>query len=176
MQQIKFKKAFTLVELLLAIFLVALASYFVFSTPRGATTPKVEINATNLPFYLQENLIGEGELICVGKNCKECYYLSNGPKKAGLFPLNIKVYNEYIIDANDNPQKIELGRFNDKKVCLRIRHYKNGSISPVILDIGKKYLFIGSYFKEGKIFDSLNDAIEYWLNGSDKLRNKGEWY
>jgi len=176
MQQIKFKKGFTLVELLLAIFLVSLMAYFVFSTPRGATKPKVEINATNLPFYLQENLTGNGELICVGKKCNECYYLLNGPKKAGAFPLNIKVYEEYIIDRNENPQKIELGRFNDKKVCLRIRHYKNGSISPVILDIGKKYLFIGSYFKEGKIFDSLNDAVEYWLNDSDKLRSKGEWY
>jgi prepilin-type N-terminal cleavage/methylation domain-containing protein len=176
MQQINFKKGFTLVELLLAIFLVSLMAYFVFSTPRGATMPKIEINATNLPFYLQENLKGDGELICVGKSCKECYFLTNNSVAKASFPLNIKVLNQYIIDRNENPIKIKRGRFNDKPICLRIYHYKNGSISPTILETTKNYLFIGSYFKEGKEFSSLNDAIEYWLNDSDKLRSKGEWY
>ena len=177
MQQIGLKRGFTLVELLLAIFLVSLFAYFVFSTPGEYKKQTIEINATNLPNFLQKNLSGNGELVCVNK-CKRCYYLTaNGAQIDTTFPLNVRVFNEYIIDKNSNPQKIELGRFKDSKVCLRLRHYQNGSISPVILDLGDSFLFIGSYFKDGAEFNSLNDAVEYWLKDSaNTLRSRGEWY
>jgi len=141
----KNRQAFTLVELLLAIFLVGLFAYFVFATPT---------------------------------KCKECYYVTNlaKPQNAPM-PLVLNVKAEYILDRNSNPEKLELGRFDDKKVCMRLRHYKNGSISQVILDLGDKFLFIPSYFGKGKEFNSLNEAVSWWVKDSqNSLRSRGEWY
>ena len=171
------KTAFTLLELLIAIFLFSLLAYFVFSKPISVTKPKLEVNASNLPSYLQKNLNGNGEIVCINK-CKECYYVTNlaKPQNAPM-PLVLNVKAEYILDRNNNPLKLELGRFNDKKVCLRFRHYKNGSISQVILDLGDKFLFLPSYFGEGKLFNSLNDAADWWVKDSqNSIRSRGEWY
>ncbi len=178
MQQIKsFRGGFTLVELLLAIFLVGLFAYFVFATPSDIKEQKEVITISNFPKFLQKSLNGDGELICI-KNCKECYYLTNSAKTTNTsIPIPLNVVNEYILDKNDNPVKLDLGRFKDKKICMRLRHYKNGSISQVILDLGGKALFIPSYFGEGKEFDSVDDAASWWVKDSQNaLRSKGDWY
>ena len=171
------RRAFTLVELLLAIFIVSLFAYFVFATPTPVAKERVEVNASNLPSYLQKNLNGNGEVVCINK-CKDCYYVTNSAKPQNApMPLVLSVRAEYILDRNNNPQKLELGRYNDKKICLRFRHYKNGSISQVILDLGNKFLFLPSYFGEGKLFNSLNDAADWWVKDSqNSIRSRGEWY
>ncbi len=171
------RAAFTLIELLVTIFLMTLLTYFVFSKPRIETKAKVEVNATTLPNYLQKNLNGNGEVVCTNK-CKDCYYITNSAKAQNApMPLMLNVKAEYILDKNGNPQKIELGRYKDKKVCLRFRHYQNGSISQVILDLGDKFLFLPSYFGDGKLFNSLNDAADWWSKDSqNSLRSRGEWY
>lgn len=171
-------RAFTLFELLIVIFLASLMAYFIFSTPMGPRDEKIEVNATTLPEFLRKNLYGNGELVCVNK-CSKCYYLSGASKKEFVLPLSLHVSSEYILDKNDNAQKIELGRFKDKKVCLRIRHYKNGAISQVILELngGSSFLFLPAYFGEGKEFFTLNDAVSWWLRNNYKgLDSRGSWY
>ena len=177
MQQIEFKRGFTLVELLLAIFLVGLFAYFIFATPGKYKEPKEVVTVSNLPRFFQKNLSGDGEVVCIN-DCKECYYITNSqnPQNAPI-PLVLKVKNEYILDKNNNPQKVDLGRFKDKKVCMRFRHYKNGSISQVILDLGDKVIFIPSYFGEGKEFGSISEAADWWVKDSqNQLRSRGDWY
>ncbi|NPA50746.1 MAG: prepilin-type N-terminal cleavage/methylation domain-containing protein [Epsilonproteobacteria bacterium] len=177
MYKIENRSGFTLVELLLAIFLVSLFAYFVFATPRTFEEPKVEVNITNLPQFLQTNLKGDGELVCIN-NCKECYFLTGSIKSPSPipFPLALKVENEYILDRSDNPVKIERGRFKDQKVCLRLRHYKNGSISQVILELEDRYIFIPSFFGEGKEFGSLGEAADWWIKDNKKFDSKSNWY
>ena len=178
MQQIKsFKRGFTLVELLLAIFLVGLLSYFVFSGVGESKKPSEVVTIANLPRVLQKNLNGDGEMVCVNK-CSKCYYITNASKAQNApLPLSLKVTNEYILDKNDNPVKVDMGRLDDEKVCMRLHHYKNGSISQVILEVNKEYIFIPSYFGEGKKFGSLSDAVSYWLKSSQgKLESRGDWY
>jgi prepilin-type N-terminal cleavage/methylation domain-containing protein len=172
------RSGFTLIELLIAIFLVSLLSYFVFSTPRAFKEAKIEINETNLPQHLRASLQEDGELICVN-SCKECYYFyttSTGPKKF-KFPLPPStIQGVYILDPNNNPVKVDLGRFRDKKVCLRLYHYKIGSISQVILELKDSYLFMPAYFGEGKTFGTLGEAVDWWLKDNDKISSKSSWY
>ncbi len=178
MQQIKdIRRGFTLIELLLAILLVGLFAYLVFATPGTIEKPKEVVNISNLPRVLQKNLSGNGELICINK-CKTCYYVS-GSQQSNQFslPMKLEVINEFILDKNSNPVKLDLGRYKDKKICMRLRHYKNGSISQVILDLGSSVIFIPSYFGKGKEFGSVNEAAKWWVRDSqDMLRSKGDWY
>ena len=178
MQQIKsFRSGFTLIELLLAIFIVSLFAYIVFATPSKFQKPKEKVTISNFPHFLQKNLHGDGELVCI-KNCTECYYVSNSaePQSAPL-PIPMNVIAEYILDRNGNHQKLDLGRYKDKKICLRLRHYKNGSISQVILELKDRALFIPSYFGEGKSFDSVDQAAFWWLEDTQHgLKSQGEWY
>ncbi len=179
MKNIKIKKGFTLIELLLAILLVSLFAYFVFATPTPVTAAKEEVNVTNLPSYLQRNLPGNGELVCIKSNerCSDCYYFTPSGIRDYSLPLSLKINAEYTLDKNNNPQKIDLGRYKDKKVCLRLRHYKNGSISQIILNVNNKFLFIPSYFGDGMLFDSLNEAGDWWVRESvNALQNRSEWY
>jgi len=177
MQQIKFKRGFTLVELLLAIFLVGLFAYFIFATPGKYKEPKEVVTISNLPRFFQKKLSGDGEVVCINK-CKECYYITNSKDAATApIPMVLNVKNEYILDKNDNPVKLDLGRFKDKKVCMRFRHYKNGSISQIILDLGDKVIFLPSYFGEGKEFGSISEAADWWIKDSQgTLRSRGDWY
>jgi len=176
MQQIK--KGFTLFELLIVILLMGLVVFFVFSTPSVPKTRTEAITLETLPKFFRSNLQGYGELVCINK-CSSCFYL-NGSIKPQSFslPLQLKIKNVYILDRSDNAQKIEYGRFKDKKVCLRLKHYKNGSISQEILELeGDKFLFIPAYFGNGKVFDSLNDAQNWWLrNMQIAPQSRGDWY
>ena len=176
MQQIK--RAFTLFELLIVILLMGLVAFFVFSNPTIPKARAESVTLETLPKFLRTNLQGNGELVCIN-NCSSCFYL-NGSSKPQSFslPLQLKVKNVYILDRSDNPEKIEYGRLKDKKVCLRLRHYKNGSISQEILELeGDKFLFIPAYFGNGKIFESLNDAQSWWLrNMQNAPKSRGDWY
>jgi len=175
-QQINHKSGFTLLELLIAILLIGILGSFVFNNIGKFDKPKEVVTIANLPHILQKNLTGDGEMVCVNK-CSSCYYITDSAKLNNIsLPFPLKVRNEYIIDKNNNPVKIKLGRLNDKKICLRIRHYKNNSISQVILENNGEFIFIPSYFSEGKKFGSLSDATAYWIRNREKLQGRGDWY
>ena len=153
-------------------------AYFVFSSPGIPKESRVAITKETLPNYLQKSLPKDGQLVCINK-CTKCVYLDGTKSQKDVtLPISLRVKNEYIIDQNENPVKIDLGRYNDKKVCMRLNHYKNGSISQVILELNdNKFLFIPSFFGNAQEFDSLNDAVSYWLKDSQNiLRSKGDWY
>lgn len=175
--QMNSRSAFTLIELLLAIFIVSLFAYIVFATPSDYKKPKEKVTVSNLPSFFQKNLHGDGEFICI-KKCKECYYLSGSSKpQSAPIPIPLDVVAQYTLDKNGNPQKIDLGRYKDSRVCMRFRHYENGSISQIILELKEKSLFIPSYFGEGKSFDSVDQAASWWLEDTQNgLKSKGEWY
>lgn len=178
MQQIKESRSgFTLIELLLAIFIVSLFGYFIFATPSGAPKTQEKVTISNLPNFYQKNLHGDGEVVCI-KKCKECYYLTGSKKpQSAPIPMVLNVQEQFSVDKNGNAIKLHLGRFKDEKVCMRFRHYKNGSITPMILNLGNQVLFLPSYFGEGKSFSSVSDAASWWLrNSQNALRSRGEWY
>jgi len=177
MQQVKDRRGFTLVELLLAIFLVGILAYFTFATPNKVEEPKEIVTVSNLSKFFQTNLKGDGEVICINK-CASCYYISSASNPRTLsFPMQLKVKGEFILDKNDNPIKADLGRYKDKKICLRFRHYRNNSISQMILDLGDKVIFLPSYFGEGKEFNSINEAADWWVRDSqNRLKSRGDWH
>jgi prepilin-type N-terminal cleavage/methylation domain-containing protein len=71
----KLTKAFTLMELLIVIFIVALVYFLGFGAIKWSTNKAKTITPLNLKNSVQNSnyFLGYGRLICLDK-CKECYY------------------------------------------------------------------------------------------------------
>jgi prepilin-type N-terminal cleavage/methylation domain-containing protein len=171
-----FRKGFTLIELLLVIFIVGLVySLGLSGVDLGKKKPKA-LTPLNLKSIINKNrnFLGEYRLMCLNK-CKSCYLRkglsgSFSPYKNGISLTGIEAYT---LDERESLMRLEYGRYKDKKICLSIDFYKNGSSAPIILKDSKKSYFLPSYFGESKAFDSPEDAQEYWLRNVSKISGGG---
>ncbi len=177
MSKIINRRGFTLFELIIVIFLVSLVAYFVFTYPQKYAKKQKRVTLSNLSKYLRENFSIDGELICFDK-CKKCIFLTEQDAKEIAIPIKLSIKAQYIVDDNDNPIRVDLGRFKDKKVCLRVHRYRNGSTSQLILEKENgEFYYLPTYFGKGKKFDSLQGAVDAWIGDNrDILRSRGDWY
>ena len=172
------KKGFSLMELLIVIFIISLVYYLGFSgVELGKQRPKALT-----PMNLKETIVSsklfskDATLVCVNK-CTKCYMrqgiASFQPYESKIDLKNIKAYT---IDDTDSLQRIEYGRYKDQKICLMIDFYANGSSTPIILKDDKESYFLPSFFGEAKKFESVEEAKDYWLEKSHLVSNEGEFY
>jgi len=182
MTQCKFpvsRRGFTLIELLIVILVVSLIYFIGF---RSMKLPKREPKALT-PLNLKSNITsskwftGQLTLLCID-NCKKCLLrrdisstyteYSNGIDLSGL--------KAYTIDASNALTRIEYERYNDKKVCLKMNFYPNGSSTQIILENEKGSYFLPTYFEEAKQFESPEEARDYWLENSRLVSDNGDFY
>ena len=77
---------------------------------------------------------------------------------------------------NDDLKTIEFGEFYDeeydelKKVSLEIDFYENAKSKPLIIDDGKKAIYLSS-FKNVIVYDNKEDAVEKILKNKDSFFN-----
>jgi hypothetical protein len=135
------------------------------------------------PLNLKKNIVnsewfsGHATLLCINK-CKTCYLrkdISSTFQKYsnGIDLSNIKAYT---LNARDSLVPIKYERFNDKKICLKMDFYDNGSSTQIILKNDKETYFLPAYFGDPKIFDSPEDAQDYWLENSRLVSDSGDYY
>jgi len=172
-------KGFTLIELLIVILIVSIVYFLGFSgveinkkKPKALTPLNLKTNIVNSEWFN-----GHATLLCIDK-CKICY-LRRDIRSAfsqyanGIDLTHIKAYT---LDASDSLVRIEYERFNDKKICLKMEFYDNGSSTQIILQNDKGTYFLPAYFGEPKTFDSPEDAQEYWLENSRLVSDSGDYY
>ena len=172
-------RGFSLIELLLVIFIVSLIYFLGFS---GVEKSEAKVKLLT-PLSLKKNIKksslfqGEGTLICIDR-CSSCYLRKNitSPFKAYPGKTDFPNLEVYTIDADDNLQKEEYGRYQDAKICLIVNFYRNGSSSQLILKTDKGVYFLPSYFGEVKKVDSLQKAQELWLLHTQDLSRQGDFY
>jgi prepilin-type N-terminal cleavage/methylation domain-containing protein len=176
----KLTKAFTLMELLIVIFIVALVYFLGFGAIKWSTNKAKTITPLNLKNSVQNSnyFLGYGRLICLDK-CKECYYQADITTQ--LQPIENKLdlgddISIYKLDQDDQLSKIEFGRIKDQPICLIVDFYKNGSSTQLILENNKGIYFLSSYFDTSKQVDSLQDAKKQWLKYDRSLHNLGDFY
>ena len=173
------KKGFTLVELLIVVLLVSLIYFLGFSNIKLAKKEPKALSPLNLKETItsSKNFTGQMTLLCVNK-CKTCLLrrdISSAyqPYSNGIDLTNIKAYT---IDARNTLVQIEYERYDDKKVCLKMDFYPNGSSTQIILENEKGAYFLPTYFEKAKKFASVEDAKEYWLENTQLVSDSGEFY
>lgn len=173
------QKGFTLIELLIVILIVAMVYFLGFS---GVEFNKAKPKALT-PLNLKETITkaewfnGKISLLCLN-NCSTCllrhdissayHAYSNG--------IDLRGIKAYTLDKTDTLIPIEYERYDDKKVCLKMDFYPNGSSTQIILQNQKGTYFLPAYFEDAKRFDSPEDAKEYWLKNAHLVSSSGDYY
>jgi len=172
-------KGFTLIELLIVILIVSMVYFLGF---RGVELDKKKPKALT-PLNLKENIVnsewfnGHATLLCVDK-CSTCYLRRDvsSPFQEYTNRISLKDVQAYTLDARDSLVRIEYERFHDKKICLKMDFYDNGSSTQIILKQDENTYFLPAYFGTEKHFDSPDDAKEYWLKNSRLVADSGDFY
>jgi len=173
------RKGFSLVELLIVIMIISLVYYLGFSgvelgkqKPKALTPMNLKENIVNSEFFSDH-----ATLMCINK-CRQCYLRKGVSSAFEAYSHKIDLSNikAYTIDGSDALRRIDYERYNDKKICLVMDFYTNGSSTQIILENEEGTYFLPAFFGEPKKFDSPEDAKAYWLKQSRMVSNAGDFY
>ena len=173
------RRGFSLLELIIVVFLISLVYFLVFSSLQKAESKPKALTPLNLKSTLAKAglLTGHTTLLCVDK-CRSCY-LRKGPHsdfQAYSNSINLTETQAYTLDEQDNLLRLEYGRYDDKKICLQLDFYPNGSSTQIILKNKSGVYFLPAFFGKPEKTDSIEDAKELWLKNSQLLSNLGDFY
>lgn len=166
-------------ELLIVIIIISIVYFLGFSSiERSASKPKA-LTPLNLKSNISKSELFQGEatLLCINE-CRSCYMRRgiNSPFEAYEQGIDLKNMAAYTLDAQDSLQRVEYGRYQDKKICLMLHFYANGSSTKIILKNEEAVYFLPSFFNAPQKVDSLEDAKELWLKNSELVSNSGDFY
>jgi len=173
------RKGFTLIELIIVIFLILLIYSLVFTHYQKEQTKPPALTPLNLKETLYQTL-PHGEhvtFLCIHK-CRECYWK---PDDAATYKrytsrLNIKDSEVYVLDGEETLSKAQYGRFKDSEVCLMLEFFPNQSSTQIVLKNSEGTYFLPAYFGKPQKFNSLADAQAYWLANTRLISNSGDFY
>jgi hypothetical protein len=80
------------------------------------------------------------------------------------------------MDQYESLSRIDYGRYQDKKICLIMDFYNNGSSTQIVLKNERGTYFLPAFFGEPQQFSSLQEAKEYWLENSALVSDSGDFY
>lgn len=135
------------------------------------------------PLNLKSNILsselfnGQATLLCINQ-CRSCYLRPDVSSEFQEYtsPIDLKNIQAYTIDKYNALKRIEYGRYQDKKICLIMDFYHNGSSTQIILKNDQGSYFLPAFFGEPQAFSSPEEAKEYWLRNSTSVSDSGEFH
>jgi len=173
------RKGFSLLELLIVILLVSVVYFLGFEGFEMGKKKPQALSPLNLKSNIvsSEHFTGKGTLVCVDE-CQSCYFREgvSSDFEAYTSPIDLTNIEAYTIDRQESLLQIEYGRFDDKKICLVMDFYKNGSSTQIILKNEEGSYFLPAFFGEPERFSSLEEAKDHWLKNTTLVSDSGEYY
>jgi len=174
-----FRKGFSLIELLLVIFIVSLVYFLGFDGLQDTPSEKRVLTPLTLRQIVQKSKTfrRQGTLICTDQ-CQKCFFRKDigEPFEPYEGKVAMKHIEAYTLDTHNEIRKLTYGRYNGKKICLLIDFYPNGSLTQTILKDKKNVYFIPAFFGKAEIFSSLSEAKKRWLRDEKALQQVGAFY
>lgn len=173
-------KGFSLLELIIVVLIISLMGFILFSSAIKEQQKRDISDPTTLSLTLRDSFKGEGdiELFCINK-CKNCYIMKEdgeiSPYEGNInLGENVEVH---ILDKNNHFIQIdEIGRIDDKKVCLRYQLYANGSTTKMVILNSQGIYYLPSYFGKAQKVKDMEEAKELWIKEEYSLRDSGSFY
>lgn len=173
------RKGFSLIELLVVILIISLVYFLGFEKFELGTSKPKPLSPINLKEEILKSKVNDGDmtLMCLD-NCRKCYLRSGLSSSFQPYPnaIDLQGIKAYTLDENDALVDIEYGRYDDKKICLLMHFYNNGSATQLILENEEGSYFLPSFFDTVQYFDSPEDAKEHWVTKSQDLSDSGAFY
>ena len=148
------KRAFSLIELLIVIFLIGLV-YGVYVNnmkPKNSTKP-FNLTALKQKLINEANTTKNIKLICYSDKCNQCKILLKDKnittKLFGKKPIVFEYQNGYI----------EEKEFSDNK-CFEFNIYSDLSSDRIFFEYDNKYYIINSFDEVGVVFNDFDKAKE----------------
>ena len=179
LQRYAHHKGFSLIELLIVILIISMVYFLGFE---GIEMGKKKTKALT-PLNLKSTIVSselfndQATLLCINK-CRTCYLrsdISSGFEEY-TSPIDLSDIKAYTLDKDDTLITIEYERYQDKKICLIMDFYSNGSSTQIILEKDQTSYFLPAFFGETQEFSSPTEAKEYWLRNSRTVANSGDFY
>ena len=175
----KMHKGFSLIELLIVILIISIVYFLGFSGVEINSSKPKALTALNLKSTIMKSDIftSEATLLCIDK-CRSCY-LRRGvgstfqPYEHGI---DLKDTKAYTLDARESLLHLEYGGYQDKKICLTLDFYKNGSSTQIILENESGVYFLPAFFGVPQKVASLDEAKDLSLKNNDLASNSGDFY
>ena len=177
-ETIRVKKAFTLIEIIIVIFLIIIVTYLVFSNLNFNTQKKYKVNLENIKSFMLQNFEFENELslICIEDDALDCYVIidrnmNRDIKLENLFSEKPEVYN-YDKDLSDfSFSEIRLNDIGYEPFFeLKInndRKHKN-----IVLDtLDKKVYLFSSILKDSEVFESTNEITDRFSDSEIEVKD-----
>ncbi|MDQ7047115.1 MAG: prepilin-type N-terminal cleavage/methylation domain-containing protein [Sulfurovum sp.] len=173
------RKGFSLIELLIVILIISIVYFLGFDGIEiGKQRPK-PLTPLNLKSNIvsSESFAGQATLLCINK-CLTCYLRSNISSGFEEYSsaTDLRDIKAYTLDKDNTLMPMEYERYQDKKICLIMDFYSNGSSTQIILEKDDKSYFLPAFFGEPKVFDSAEEAQDYWLRNSTAVSDSGDFY
>jgi len=171
------RRGFSLIELLIVIFIVSLVYFLGFSTVKKGKESAKALSPETLKLTVQQSGIREGTLVCT-KNCTQCFFRTNinTAFKPYNGKLDLKDLKVYTLDAQGMLVRSEPGQYKHEKICLLMHFYPNGSSTPLIVEQNDQVFFLPSYFGSPQKATSLEEAKALWLKQVERLKTFGAVY
>lgn len=172
-------KGFSLIELLIVILIVSIVYFLGFEGIEiGKPKPKA-LTPLNLKSTIvsSELFSGQATLLCID-DCRSCYLRKDISSAFEEYTDSLDLGNieVYTLDQYDTLTQMEYGRYQDKKICLVMDFYTNGSSTQLILKNDKGAYFLPAFFGEPQMFSSVEDAKDHWLRNATAASQSGEFY
>jgi prepilin-type N-terminal cleavage/methylation domain-containing protein len=170
-------RGFSLIELLLVIFIVSLVYFLGFSTVKNEKKSPKPLSVKNIKSAITQAGLKEGTLICT-KHCKECFFRKdiNAPFEPYKGKIDLKELKVYKMNTQERLVRDEPGHFQHEKICLQMQFYPNGSSTPLVIENSQGIYFLPSYFGEPQKVKSLEKAKRLWLDQYHTLKRAGAVY
>jgi len=173
------RSAFSLLELLVVIVIVSIVYFLGFNGIEKSENKPKALTALNLKTTIQNSALftGEATLVCIN-GCKNCYLRKDisSPFEAYENNIDLAGTKAYTLDAQESLLLLEGERYQDKKICLEMNFYKNGSSTQLILENRHGIYFLPAFFGAPQKVDSLEEAKELWLKNSRLAAGSGDFY
>ncbi len=159
-------KAFTLVELIIVIFLISLVYFLGFANLNTNTNPKKELNLQNLKTYLMDNFSYENslEFICLDDDKYPCFVFVDGTinkdiKIENFFKEEPRVY-KYNKDFEEySYDEIKIDNITYKKI-FELGFDSDFKHKDMIVDYDNKIYMFNTISNDIKIYDTTNDILD----------------
>lgn len=172
-------KGFSLIELLIVILIVSIVYFLGFEGIEiGKPKPKALSPLTLKSTIVSSELFsGQATLLCID-DCRSCYLRKDISSAFEEYTDSLDLGNieVYMLDRYDTLTQMEYGRYQDKKICLVMDFYTNGSSTQLILKNDKGVYFLPAFFGEPQMFSSVEDAKDHWLRNATAASQSGEYY